>query len=829
MIIATTDARPLLLGECAKCPLYVDDDYKHLVRGFGTADRLMIVGEAPGATEVAQGKPFVGESGRLIRSVLTKLGVHPDEDVYWTNAVLCRPPGNKTPTPTTIKLCNDRLLKVELPMVAPQKILALGGVALSAVLGTPAGLPITKWHGRSMWVEWADEIGSFPPRALAMSTYHPSAVLRDLDLFRDFAYDIEKLISRSAPIPDIEYTWVVATDGPEALGALKELADGADELSLDIETMGLNPMSDDIISIGFGSHDPDRGVIIPLAVLNGDLTAKAEVARFIQEYNHPLVLQNGKFDLQFLDVYFEQALRPKHVKDTMLLHYALDERPIGRYAAHGLKDLARIHYDAPDYKFDFPQFYASLEKQRLQLSTDDYQTWYDETMSKLYEYQVRDCIYTAKLHVDLSAELEAEYPEGRGLLETLLYPGSMAFTEVELYGVKIDLEYLRGMKADYTERLEGFRSELETIAWEGFNPLSPVQVVKLLFDEWQLDDSRGRSTEREALDSLVRRTKNPAHVDGIKKIIEYRLRAKVLATYIDGMLTRVDSDGRLRTDIRLAGTATGRLSSSDPNLQNIPTLMGQEIRDAFISEDGYTFLEVDYSQLELRVAAWLSEDEKMIQTFKDGKDIHRAVAAAMFNKREEDISEHERYLAKYVDFGVIYGRGALSLAEGWEMDYLEEKLGGVRWTLPQAEKFLNEFLAGFPQLTAWMKRQQNLGFRQQYVSSATGRRRRFPFVSDRLKSHIGRQAVNTPIQGFASDICLSSLIRLHNSLPEGANVLFPVHDAIYFEVRDDLLDAVIPLIHDGMERDLPNGIDQVVPIPVKLKAGRRWGQVEEIK
>lgn len=817
--------RSLLPERCANCPMK-DQPF---VKGHGPTGCYAVIGEAPGASEAARGQPFVGESGRLLRLTLRACGINPDEEVFYTNSVGCRPPQNATPGIDQIRSCNARL-KTELQLVKPKKVLTVGGIGLTAsrMLGTNAPtsiMPITKNRGRGVWT-----YGISRDPAFTVSTYHPAAVMRDTDAWRDFADDIQKLHDRDAPYTSWPCDIVVCDSPREALEWLDELW-SATKLTLDLESTGTNPVKDKIVAWVFTAltHESDPqglpvglSVIIPHSFLRSPAVLQS-VRRYVSgEWPGQLTLHNAKFDLQFVDVLYETFLRPHKVVDTMLLHYCTDERPFGRWLHHGLKALARVHFDA-DYGFDFEAWYKAGSP--------------DSWLPKLYEYQGLDGYFTAVLEEQLRAEADEESPRLVELHDNILIPGWLALKEIELHGARLDLEYLQVLEQETVEECDEMHERLKAMAaktgmGENFNPNSPLQIKELVFNRWKLPKSAGNtrygaadSTDKEALQHLTLKTNDPGILEGLKLIMEYRLKTKVLQTYIRGLQERVDEDGRIRADFMLMGTATGRLSCRDPNLQNIPTLMGQQIRDAFIATEGYTFVEVDYSQLELRIAAHLSQDEVMIRTFEDGRDIHREVASQMFDIPPEKINKYQRYLAKYVDFGIIYGRGASSLVNGWEMVELEA-LGGKRWTVQEGEFFLRKLMNGFPGLQRWMAEIKEQTLRQQYVETQLGRRRRFPYIAAGDRNAVGRQAVNTPCQSLASDVCLMALTRLHSKLPEGAYLLFTVHDALYFEVRNDLLEEVLPMIKREME--IPP-FETRVPIVVEVKAGERWGSCEEVE
>lgn len=798
------------MDHCANCPLAkVSQAGVKVVPGFGPKHpKVCVVGEAPGVNEASMGKPFVGRSGQLLRSALLKQGVK-DSEVYFTNAVMCHPPGNATPTPTMWEACSERLF-AELREVEPAKVLTVGGIALSALHRSKTPLPITKRHGQGETIDLGEGKSTF-----AVSAYHPAFILRDNDLYRDLAADLAKLVKQDGPFPMPDIQLEVCTTAGEVDEWLETLAT-ASRISVDLETTGLSPIDNTVMSIGFGAlKDDDSGlsVIIPHELVGNRLVMDV-VQDFLEAYDGKIYFHNAKFDMQFIEVWLGCRLRLRHGNDTMLMRYAQDERPAGRddsgraYRTHGLKDLSRMRYDIPDFHFDFDKFFAQTEEER------DYAT--------LYKYQGLDCNSTVRLSGELESELAAESPALPKLVENVLWPATVALTEIELHGTLIDQPYFRQLGIEIGTKLEGQLARLKELAKslagiEDFNPNSHVQVKKVVFDKLKLKSKYG-TVEREELLGMARTVDGDAK-EFILTTAEYRQKSRELGTYVNGLLARVGPDGRIRSDFLLHGTATGRLSSRDPNLQNIPTLIGKEIRHGFTVPPGYLFVEADQSQLELRVAAWLSQDPALMGAFINGDDIHRLVAAKMFRKDPKDVTKFERYMAKYVDFGVLYGRGAKSLATGWEMEYLKD-MGGTAWTIPEAEKFLQEFLNGFPKLKAWINTQHMLVRQRGFTETPLGRRRRFPLRMNDNIFAIERQCVNTPIQSFASDIVLTALTRLHFSLPEGAHILFTVHDSIAFEVREDLLDVVSAMIKYEMEENLP--IPMNVPLKAEIKVGTRW-------
>jgi DNA polymerase I len=799
-------SRNLLPTRCEKCPL----KDAPTVQGFGPGDGMAVLGEAPGNTEVQQKRAFVGQAGRLLRVVLRKTGIEADEEVYYTNSVLCHPPGNKTPGIAQIRGCRSRL-EEELALVAPTKILAVGGVALTAVLRSDKAAPITRWHGRGVWTEWGGRL------VYTLATFHPAAVLRDPEYFRDFAADILKWSEFSSPLPDLQVSHVVPVSVGAAVRSLNAIKDMRD-LTIDLETTGEDPVTDRIVSVGIGNDD--AGVIINPFLLRVPLMRKMLRQFLLETYGGEFALWNAKFDIQFLDVYFNECIRPR-AADCMVMHYTLDERPFSKYKSHGLKTQARIHYDAEDYDFDFSQ---GLGKARL---------------TALYEYQAKDLAYTSKLKRDLADDMEQQSPHLARLFYTLLMPATYTLAEMELHGVKIDRPYLEQLRETTQVQIDEKKARLQALAakhgMENFNPASHPQLATLIYKHWKAPkphlvgkramEMPSDTTAKDVLFGLAQRVDDPEVKQGLTDIVDLRLLEKVMATYIEKILKMLGPDGRLRSDFKLLGTATGRLSSAAPNIQNIPLLMGNEIRNAFIPSPGYVWVAADYSQLELRVAAVLAGDEAMQDVFRTNRDIHTEVASMIFKKPAAEVTKAERIMAKHVDFGIIYGRSAQSLVEGAELEYKDPD--AEWWSIDEAELFLYRFLNGFPKLKAWIETTKKFALEHQYVESPLGRRRRWPFIAPGTANSVGREAANFPIQGTASDICLDAMIHLHDELPKGAYVLFPIHDSINFEVREEILEPVLQQIYQVMVNTKLLHTD--VPFDVEIEVGQRWGEMKKWK
>ena len=413
-------SRSQLPESCRDCPLF---DEAH-VRGWGVGESPLILGEAPGYQEVKKGQPFIGQSGQLLRETLRQSGVDPDE-VYITNSVLCHPPGNETPNLEMIGLCEPRLAQ-EVALVKPTKILCVGGIALTAALRATKALPITKWRGRGFWSEWGGR------QIYTVATYHPAAVLRTPDLFRDLARDIQKWAANDAPIAPPRLHQVVCETKLQVEDALATLIKAASEgyaiLSCDLETTGFSPLTSEIISLGLGCEVVNKRRQSPdgiTVVIPGWMLKSRQVQIPVHDlltgasFKGTLGFHNMKFDLQFLDVLFNEHVRPPHVLDSMLLSYLLDERPVGgMFQVHGLKAQARIRYDAADYDFDFNKY----EK----LSQDEKTA----SLGQMYDYQALDLYYTAKLCRELADEVRDESTKLMNVHHQLLTTASFAFTEI---------------------------------------------------------------------------------------------------------------------------------------------------------------------------------------------------------------------------------------------------------------------------------------------------------------------------------------------------------------------------------------------------------------
>jgi DNA polymerase-1 len=533
------------------------------------------------------------------------------------------------------------------------------------------------------------------------------------------------------------------------------------------------------------------------------------------------------------------------------MRYAQDERGGGEdrgvYRSLGLKELARVRYDIPDYKWDFDTFNRTPNHMK---------PW-----DKFYRYQAQDCYLTLLVHRDIKEELNDESPRLMPMVKEILVPLTQALVDVELHGFMMDVEYLEAQKELFTFDVGILSEELQGVAfhlgWKGtktwqkeeeirrkrfekagqpwtehlpeFKSSSSMQVKMMLFEKLRMT-TKGGTTERDDLQALLNtidRDNDTAHWDFVHLLMEVRLRSRMLSTYIQGMLNRVDLDNRVRTTFNVTRTDTGRLASSDPNLQNIPSEdvnveMGKRIKRAFIVPEGYTLINADQSQIELRVAAWLSQDQIMIQAFQEKKDIHTTVAMMIFHLPVEKITKALRYCAKFVDFPIIYGRTPQSLVDGWENEVYEQ-LSGKRWTVKEVQGFFESFLNEFKGLASWIRKEQTQTLKCGFVEMPTERRRRFPLRIPRTYGEISRKAVNTPIQGFAGELTEMAIARMRYSLPSHAHVISTVHDSVMVEVRNDQLAETIKIMRYEMEENLH--VKMNVPLVAEFETGTNWAEL----
>lgn len=775
----------------------------------------------------------------VFRAMLEALGVDPD-DVYFASAVNCRPnPRKKVMQKDAMLACRERLLQ-ELQEAGVEKVLSVGPLAYSSLLGYRTVMPVTKIRGR-----WR------PARGMqVMATLDPSFVMKDAFYFRDVAYDLQKFFNTNGrePWPDVN-VWIPETSA-EAKEAHRFLREHT-TIASDIETTGFSPIADSVLAMGFAVLGDD-GTSATVVVFDEDLLSKRStwrlVADLVNDEDIELVYHNAKFDLQHIkDNLLDLGLpyEPRNIHDTMMLHYTLDERPIGRYRSHGLEQLAKIRYDAPDYGIGVGQWLREWAVA----------TAYDRKRMRrdLHTYLALDCYYTARLFPDLWNAALQEDERLLDLYDTLLMPGTLALADIEHHGILIDVEFYERAKVDLQRRLDAMLRRIKRTLRrfgvspdlsESFNPGSPKQVRELIYNEFRLPfglmvDKDGKvyhtarrgglqegPTAAPVLKSLAYRF--PEYKDIIDDICEYRNLAKNMGTYVVGLLERVDVDSRMRTSFNMAGTATGRLSSSNPNLQNIPDAShtGVEIRAGFVPSPGNVLIEADHKQLEVRIAAWLSGDDVMRAVFESGRDPHQEIAFSIYNKPKEEVTHYMRWLAKNILFGLLYGRGYESVATGPEQEDIAAR-GGKRWGLEEVKGFYDNLLAQWSRFAAWQQAQKEKGYRDGMVTMPTGRRRRFDFIPPHDGGYVGRASFNNPIQGTASDFTLDALIKLHARLPEGAHIVLTVHDAIIIECRKDLVDEVTALIHEVMERDTLFDID--VPLLADVEVEERWGVKEFAK
>lgn len=396
---------------------------------------------------------------------------------------------------------------------------------------------------------------------------------------------------------------------------------------------------------------------------------------------------------------------------------------------------------------------------------------------------------------------------------------------MEKRGVKIDVKFLEKLSKDYHADLEKIAARIYKAAGEEFNINSPKQLGDILFDKLGLTSKKktaggARSTRESELQVLAEQ--HPI----VKDVLAYRELQKLLSTYIDAIPDLVAEDGRLHTHYVQASTSTGRLSSKDPNLQNIPIKsdLGRAIRNAFVADEGHELVAFDYSQIELRIAALMTEDKGLMEIFKNGRDAHTEVAARVFGVEPEEVTPHQRRVAKVINFGILYGMGVTSL---------QQSLGTKR---AEAQEFYNHYFMAYPRLADYMEDTKAQAARLGYTKTLFGRRRYFDGIKSPIpyvRAAAERMAINAPIQGTSADIIKLAMVNFADyvkkeGLEDDAHLLLQVHDELVFEIKKEKVEEVSAKIKEIMENVIDEKGRKGIPLLAEGKHGKNWGEMKKI-
>lgn len=806
-------------SQCNLCSLS-DSSSTVCLWGSGSGD-VMIIGDAPSASNIHQGEYLSGGPGKVLKAELEKVGV---TEYYSTGIVKCQPPDGRKVEPAECKACSG-YIRDEIKEQKPKYVLVVGATATKAItrsasLGSVVGKFIEK-----------DGITYVP-------CYSPAYVLRDPSKEPEFKRVLKRFGDLCKGKADKE--WVEPRIRIVDRSNLQEFMDfyqDEREFVCDLETTGLDWYNPDsrINCAGFYLPKSNSCWVLPL---NKSPTlpheAQSKLLHWMSDLKIPVVNQNWKFDSLWLWAKFRVSFY--NTDDTMLLHYNLDEN-----ALHGLKENSRLYLDAPDYDLTTSEKKGNVES------------------SKLFTYCGRDC-YRTYLLVKLFRRMLMQDAETRNIYQHLTMPASRMYEVIEREGHHVNLERRAKAKVELEALLESTEKQLNKMAGSVVNWNSPKQVSAVLYGTLGLTpsvftDKGAPSTGEEAM----------ANLEGhpiVELLTNYRSHQKMLSTYIDGWSEfMVGSELFLGT--KLHGTVTGRFSS---RLHQVPR--DGTIRNLIEAPDGWTFVQADLSQAELRVAAILSRDPELIRCYAEGIDVHWSTAMSnlrlqgtgrmaelaratiglsggdstvRFDKIIDQLMEmgHEKAIsikkewkeirkqAKATNFGFLYSMGAKKFVEYAKVKY--------QWdvTLREAEDIKQSFFASYSSLPMWHDRQKSLVKMDGLVRSLSGRKRRLPGIwsPDRmLAAECERQAINSPVQGFIGDIKVMGMLDIFHKLQMPSNgaklkIRGEVHDSILMVVKNEHLEEMLPKIKQCMEH--PSwldkfGIELPVPIIADLEIGT-WG------
>ncbi len=641
------------------------------------------------------------------------------------------------------------------------------------------------------------EFKTFADRILKKSKPVQKTVNAQLDLFAEFPTD-GQVASENSKISSLKTTPhdYQLIDNEEGMKEIAQIFLSTKILSLDTETTSTDPMKAELVGLSFATEE-HKAYYVPVPAQQSAAQQVVEIFRPVYENEQIMkVGQNLKYDLEVLHNYGITLKGP--MWDTMIAHYLIQPE-----LRHNMDYMAEIYLNYQTIHID--ELIGPKGKNQRSMR--------DLSPQEVYEYAAEDADITLQLKNKLEPELK-KY-ECEDLFYNIEMPLMPVLAEMEMNGVCIDTESLNETSAIFTQRMVELEQKIYELAGEQFNIASPKQVGDILFGKLHImEKPKKTKTGQYVTSEEVLQTLRGKH-EIVACILDHRGLKKLLGTYIDALPKLINPrTGHIHTSFNQTVTATGRLSSSDPNLQNIPVRGedGKEIRKAFIPEPGCLFFSADYSQIELRVMAHLSGDEHMISVFKEGKDLHAATAATIYKKNIDEVSRDERTKSKRANFGIIYGITVFGLAERLEI------------SRDEAKQLIDGFFQTFPQVHDYMEEAKRHAYEQGYVTTLFGRRRYLPDIRSAnatVRGFAERNAINAPIQGTAADIIKVAMIHIYNRFKaEGirSKMILQVHDELNFSVYPEEKERVEQIVLEEMQ----GAFQMTVPLIADSGFGSNW-------
>ncbi|MDR1611943.1 MAG: DNA polymerase I [Planctomycetota bacterium] len=602
--------------------------------------------------------------------------------------------------------------------------------------------------------------------------------------------------SASQPPEECDYRLV---DGDDAFEAFVRELEKVDCFAFDTETTGLDPLLAELVGLSF-SWNGKSGWYLPFKGPEGaKVLPKSALDRLRAVFGNPDLRKIGhnlKFDALVLSTAGIGLAGAAF--DTLIASRLVD----GHQIEHNLKLLARKYFNVEMTAID--ELIGSGKKQK---------TMAEIPVETVAEYAAADADFTWRLRETLDRRLDEH--GARRVFEEVEMPLSAVLADMQRVGIRIDGDLLAEESRETGRLLEAITSEIHGLAGRDFNIDSPKQLAVVLFEELGLPVVRRTRTGASTDESVLGELADVHNSEIAQRILEYRMYAKLKNTYLEALPKLVNPrTGRLHTSFSQTRTATGRLASSNPNLQNIPvrTERGRAVRAAFIPEDGWKMLAADYSQIELRVLAAFSGDPILRQAFNADMDIHRAVAAEVNGVPPEQVTREQRSAAKAVNFGIIYGQSAHGLAETTGMGR------------QQAQRFIDDYYARFPGIRIWMDEQLEKARENGYVTTMLGFRRRIPELASSNQAHRARgerEAINTIIQGSAADLIKTAMVKVGRSVRASglkSRLLLQIHDELLFECPPAEVEKLSGLVREAME----GAVEMATPLKVDIGVGDNW-------